>query len=381
METRRVLIYRNELLPASETFILSQANALQRFRPWFGGLMRVGNGLGLSPHPVLTLCTPESWKEKARRRAFLRTACNRKLVRAIAKWSPHIVHAHFAVDACAVLPIARLLNIPLVVTLHGYDVTSCEETLRRWPTTRAYLRRKEELWQYAAAFLCVSEHVRRCAVSSGFPPEKLWTHRIGVPFYDAGEQVQLRDRRVVLFVGRLVEKKGCGHLIRAMVHVQRVIPEARLVVIGDGPLRRTLEQEVALHCRSVTFPGFQSHSEVKRWMRRACVLAVPSVRASNGDTEGLSTVACEAQAEGLPVAAFATEGVTEAFPEERRTTLPKEGDIPALAEQILRLMTDDWAWHEASIAGRRYMETHFDLAAQTRLLEDKYEEIIARPHG
>jgi glycosyltransferase involved in cell wall biosynthesis len=381
MEARRVLIYRNELLPPSETFILSQANALRRFRPWFGGLTRVGNGLDLSFHQVVTLCGRESQKEKARRRAFLRTACNRKLVRAIAEWSPHVIHAHFAVDACAVLPIARLLNIPLVVTLHGYDVTSCEDTLRQWPTTRAYLRRKEELWKYATAFLCVSEHVRRCAVFSGFPSEKLRVQRIGVPLHDADEKVHLRDKRVVLFVGRLVEKKGCVHLIRAMSHVQRASPGTKLVVIGDGPLRKTLEQEAAQHCRNVSFLGFQSQAEVKRWMQHACVLAVPSMRASNGDTEGLSTVTCEAQAVGLPVAAFATEGVTEAFPEERRPSLSKEGDIASLSEQILHLMKDDAAWHEASLTGRRYMETHFDLAAQTRSLEDKYEEIIARPHG
>jgi glycosyltransferase involved in cell wall biosynthesis len=381
MEPRRVLIYRNELLPPSETFILSQTNALRRFRPSFGGLTRVIDGLDLSSHRVSTLCGPESWKEKARRRVFLRTGCNRRLVRAIEGLSPRIIHAHFAVDACAVLPVAKLFNIPLIVTLHGYDVFSSRETLKRWPTTRAYLRRKKELWEYAAAFLCVSEHVRRQVVASGFPHEKLWTHRVGVRLPEADEQSHCRDKKTVLFAGRLVEKKGCAHLIRAMFHVGQVIPEARLVIVGDGPLRNTLEREAALYCKNVEFPGFQSHTEVKQWMRQACVLAVPSVRAMDGDSEGLPTVLCEAQAEGLPVIAFATDGVTEALPMERRNSLPQEGDAFALAEQILHFLKDDHAWRQASDAGRRYVKSHFDLAEQTRLLEDKYEEVIARHYA
>src|SRR5580698_5829521 len=116
METSRVLVYRNELLPRSETFILSQANALRRFQPVFGGLKRVSDGLDLGRHLVLTLSESESWIEKALRRIFLRTGCTRRLTRTIAAQSPRIIHAHFAIDASAVLPIAKRLQVPLIVT-------------------------------------------------------------------------------------------------------------------------------------------------------------------------------------------------------------------------------------------------------------------------
>jgi len=299
----------------------------------------------------------------------------------VATLSPQVIHAHFAIDACAVLPIAKKLGIPLLVTLHGHDVFYGEKALKLWPTTRAYLRRREELWDYATLFMCVSEHVQRCAVISGFPQKKLWAHRIGVHLPDAPEQNGIRDKRTVLFAGRLVEKKGCIHLIRAMSHVRRVIPNVHLVIVGDGPLRKELEQEAAVHCEGATFLGFQPHAEVKRWMRRARVLAVPSIRAQNGDAEGLPMVVCEAQAEGLPAITFATGGVTEALPIERRNALPGEGDSAALAEQILYLMSDDQAWQAASDAGRLYVKSHFDLVSQTQLLEDKYEEVITRPHA
>jgi glycosyltransferase involved in cell wall biosynthesis len=381
MNTRRVLVYRNELLPPTETFILSQAGALQSFKPTFAGLKRVSDGLDLAAHPVITLCGPDSWFEKTRRRIFLKFGQSRQFIHTTAMQSPELIHAHFAIDGCAVLPIARELQIPLVVTLHGYDVSCREEALKQWPTTRAYLRRKEELWEYATAFICVSEHVRRRAVYLGYPMEKLWTHHIGTKLGARNKQEWHRRERIVLFVGRLVEKKGCIHLIHAMARVQRAIPEVRLVIVGDGPLRKSLEAEAASCFIDVLFVGRQSHIGVQQWMQRASVLAAPSVEGSDGDSEGLPTVLCEAQAEGLPAVAFAIDGVSEAFPAERRNTLPVAGDIAALADEIVRLIKDDQAWQETSNAGLHYVAKHFDLYAQTRLLEEKYEEVIARHHA
>jgi glycosyltransferase involved in cell wall biosynthesis len=127
----------------------------------------------------------------------------------------------------------------------------------------------------------------------------------------------------------------------------------------------------------MVFVGHQSHFAVQQWMQRASVLAAPSVEGSDGDSEGLPTVLCEAQSAGLPAVAFAIDGVTEAFSLERRKALPVAGDSAALADEIIRLLEDDGAWYEASSAGLKYVAGHFDLDAQTRLLEKKYEEVIA----
>ena len=382
MQPKRVLVYRNELLPPTETFIVSQANALRRFQPLFAGLRQLRDGLDLSPHQVFLLSTSDAWHEKVKYRAFLRIGRPGQLARRIAEQGPQLIHAHFAVDGCAVLPVAEKLKVPLIVTLHGYDVSCNEGALKRWPATRAYLRRRRDLWEFASLFICVSDSVRRRALSIGFPDEKLWVHHIGTELCDLENQGEKRRReKIVLFAGRLVEKKGCVHLIRAMDRVSQAVPDARLVVAGEGPLRKSLEDKAASCCGSAVFLGHQPHEAVKQWMRRACVLAVPSIEASNGDCEGLPTVLCEAQAEGLPVVAFETEGVREALPMDRRESLPKAGDIDALSEEMIRLLQDDQLWQRVSDAGKRHVRTHFDLAAQTRLLEDKYEEVLARVHA
>lgn len=284
-----------------------------------------------------------------KRRAFLRTGRANKLMRAISEQDPQLIHAHFAVDGCAVLPIAKRMKVPLIVTLHGYDVSCNEGALKRWPTTRAYLRRRKELGQFAAVFVCVSERIRQRAISLGFPEEKLWVHHIGTELRDPEDQEEAhRPEKIVLFVGRLVEKKGCIHLITAMSRVLQAVPGAQLVVAGDGPLRKSLEDKAASCCPSAVFLGYQPHETVRRWMQRTRVFAAPSVEAGNGDCEGLPTVLCEAQAEGLPIVAFGTEGVREALPMDRRESLPKAGDIDTLAEEIICFMQDDQMWRRVS---------------------------------
>src|SRR5207245_957249 len=91
---------------------------------------------------------------------------------------------------------------------------------------------------------------------------------------------------IVLFTGRLDEKKGCEYLIRAMAKVQSESPHMELMVIGDGPLRPELEQ-LAAHClRKYRFLGFQPREVVKHWMNRARMFGAPSIRARSGDAEG-----------------------------------------------------------------------------------------------
>jgi len=373
---RRVLIYRNELLPASETFILAQAHTLQRYAPAFAGLKRVDSSLNLQMHT-----RPAVSDSRLRRRIFLCSGMDPCLERRIAALQPELIHAHFAIDASAILPVARRMRLPLIATLHGYDVACEDEAFRRWPATRVYLRRRKDLWRYASLFLCVAEHVRTQAILRGFPPEKLFVHHIGVrlgapPLAPA----ESRERTTILFAGRLVEKKGCIHLLRAMPRILQRVPEAKLIILGDGPRREALEREARHFCRSVTFLGQQSHPQVKMWMRRARVLAAPSVRASNGDQEGLPTVLCEAQAAGLPVITFATNAVTEALPAELRGRMPDERDKEGLADAIVRLLQEDEEWKHASALGRKHAEEHFDITRQTRLLEEKYDECLRAWH-
>ncbi|MFZ0662712.1 MAG: glycosyltransferase [Acidobacteriaceae bacterium] len=377
-----MLLFRSELLPVSETFIAGQGAALRRYEPWFAGLKRVRNGLALDESRVIAATDGVSLRDKVVRRVYLRTAFAPDFLRRVEAVGAELIHAHFATDACAALAIEARLRVPLMVTMHGYDVTSDDAALRASGLGRVYWRRRQTLWERARVFVCVSEWIRRKALERGFPEEKLWVHPIGIdveafrPVALPAAELPVKEP-LVLFVGRLVEKKGCAYLLRAMRAVEARMPEARLVVLGDGPRRGALEAEArGLH--RCEFMGAASSDVVREWMRRAAVVAVPSVTAANGDSEGLCLVVCEAQAMGVPVVGFCGPGIEVVDGETG--LLVAERDTDALAEALLALLGDEALAARMGAAGCARARRLFDLRRQTALLEEKYDEVVAGAH-
>jgi len=373
-----VLIYRSDLLPASETFVAAQAQALRRYTPCFAGLHPIPTSLLIDPCDTTLLCQRDKFADKIRRRLFLATGIAPQFVRSLRRRQPVLLHAHFAIDAAAALPLQKDLHIPLVVTLHGYDATMADEGLRRYAAGRTYLRRRAELRARARFFICVSEHIRRQALERGVPEEKLRTLPIGVDLgFFVPDPLRSRDLDpIVLFVGRLVEKKGCTHLIRAMSQVEARHPTAKLLIVGDGPLLDPLRAQARARLRRCTFLGTQPPSVVRDLMYRASVLAVPSIVAASGDTEGLPITLCEAQAIGLPIAAFDGPGVSEAVVANETAMLVSQGDEGALAEAISCILGDAALAARLAAAGRSRAEQCFSLEKQTARLEDLYTEAL-----
>jgi hypothetical protein len=172
----RVVFFRSELLPLSETFIAGQADALQRFEAWFTGLKRIPDSLKLDPQRLTLATHSNALRDKVMRRLYMRTGIGPKFLHKIAKTNPAILHAHFATDGCVALPIQKHLNLPLVVTLYGYDVTSSDATMRNTPIGRTYLQRRTQLWKNASLFICISEFIRQRALKLGYPEDMLWVN-------------------------------------------------------------------------------------------------------------------------------------------------------------------------------------------------------------
>jgi glycosyltransferase involved in cell wall biosynthesis len=230
--------------------------------------------------------------------------------------------------------------------------------------------------RHGTLFLAVSEAVRRAALERGFPPERTVTHYLGVDlarFASEGE----REPGLVLHVGRLVEKKGTGVLLDAVAR----LPQARLVVIGEGPLRPALQRRAAAHGDRVRFLGSLPEEEVARWMRRASLLAAPSITARDGDAEGLPTVVVEAAASGLPVVATRHSGIPEAVTDAETGFLVPERDAEALADKMALLLGSGELRRRMGEAARRRARTDFDLARQTARLEAIYDRLGDRDHA
>jgi glycosyltransferase involved in cell wall biosynthesis len=370
-----VIIFNSLLLPPSQTFIRDPAEKLERFKAYYVGSRRV-QGLDLSPERTLVV-NQDNFLGKIEEQLFKFTGFAPRLYRQVQQLKPVLIHAQFGLSGALILPWARSLGIPLIVHYRGADATideasSLYTSLNHW----LYFQRKEQLKRETRLFIAVSKFIKDKLIEKGFPPEKIITHYHGVDLDRFYPDPEIERKPIVLFVGRLTEKKGCEYLIQAMAQVQLDLPDVELVIIGDGPLKPQLEAQAAQLLYRYQFLGVQPPDAVKNWMNRAWLLAAPSVTASQGDSEGLPNVVLEAQAMALPVVSTAHAGIPEAVIHGDTGFLTTERDIQGLANYSLQLLKDTNLWQRFSVKGRENMKANFDRTKQTRLLESIYQSVL-----
>ena len=246
--------------------------------------------------------------------------------------------------------------------------------LYQWP----YLAYRRQLWQRASLFLCVSEYIRDKAIRAGFPEEKVKVHYTGMncDAFTSSLPLSEKDPNLVLYVGRLVPYKGCDYLLRAMNLVQQLRPEARLVVIGDGTFRASLERLSGELGTGATFLGEQSPETVRAWLERARVFCSPSVTLENGMSEAFGNVFSESQSMGVPVVSFHHGGIPETMRDGITGLLAPERDVEQLAAHLTRYLVDQAFWAKSREDGMRWVQQRFDVRSQTAKLEDLYDGVI-----
>lgn len=381
---RTVIVYAEPLLSSTMTFVRSQGLALSAFAPVFVGPRHLDAGLELPEGRVVVI---REQRNGAGRLARLREVPFKVLgydpffFRRVKRFEPVLLHAHFGPAALTALPLAHWLNVPMVVTFHGYDATVTREHMRHARRqARVYVQRKAELRDGAQQFIAVSKFIKGRLLEQGFPDSKIAVHYIGVDTEVFQPDAHVQREPIVLYVASLHEGKGCEYVIQAMAKVQAERPEVELVVIGEGPLRKQLERLASESLKRHRFLGSQPPEVVRRWMNRAKVFSVASVSVSSGGTEAFGLVYAEAQAMGLPVASFTSGGVPEAVAHGETGLLVQEKDWQGLAENILELLRNEALWQRMSEAGQRRVHACFNLETQTRELEQIYESVLSR-HG
>jgi colanic acid/amylovoran biosynthesis glycosyltransferase len=371
----KVIIYSDYLLAASETFIHAQARALSEFEPVYAGSRRIP-GLDLSGEQVHLLNPKKDLWGKYRELGFKLTGFAPDFVGRLHRLNAVLLHAHHGPNGLRALPLARDLKIPLIVTFHGSDVTVTD--LRYQKATlgfRHYLANKRKLKKSRALFLAVSEFIRRKLLEQDFPGERVLVHYTGVDTKKF-QPASTEGDPVILFVGRLEQSKGAQYLIRAAGAVQRVLPAAELVLIGNGSLRSDLERDAKQQLRRYRFLGVRTPEQVREWMNRASLICVPSIRRRSGEEEGFGMVCAEAQAVGKPIVAFDSGGISEVVCHGRTGFLVPECDWQGLAESIVVLLRNPELRRRFGQSGREWVLHQFDLEHRTRALEEIYSNAL-----
>ncbi len=238
---------------------------------------------------------------------------------------------------------------PYLVTGHGADVTSMNSGVMK--------KLKIRCLENAGAVTVVSEALKK-NVSSLCKVDHLSVISMGCDTGQFGRQYRKENffgqngKKVVLFVGRLAEKKGVPYLIEAVRDL-----DVKLVIVGSGPMEAELRKMALPMGEKVFFAGPKTHTALKEIYASADIMVVPSITAKDGDQEGLGLVIIEAMASGLPVIASDSGGISSVLKDGVNGCLVPEKDSAAIADRIRYLIT-----HESCVES--LVENAYQTAAE-----------------
>lgn len=296
----------------------------------------------------------------------------------VRKESINVINAHWIVPQGIVARLVQSFSpVPVVLTVHGGDIFAFQGLVGRF-LKRLALRRAEACTANSAFThgqllqLCPTAEVSivPMGVDIGeFEPKQ--------PNFVLRRKLNV-DAEMILFVGRLVEKKGVHNLLSAMQRVLRKSPRATLVVVGDGTQRHDLERmaerlEIA---GSVRFLGKLPHEELPEYYAAADLFVGPSVVDRSGDTEGLGVVFIEAASAGLAMVGTSVGGISDVLIHDV-TGIAVEPDQPeALADAIERLLSDESLRSRLGAAARQHALSQFSWSQVAERFSNVFRKVV-----
>lgn len=317
---------------------------------------------------------------------------------------PDVVHIHnfFSVISPSVYYACKEEGVPVVQTLHNYrlacpaasfyrDGKICEECLDRGPfhavkygcyresklataalATMLEVHRRKNTWtEMVDCYVALTEFAREKMIQGGLPADKI---RVKPNFVLPDPGPRTSDGDYALFVGRLVDLKGVGTLIKAWSKLPASIP---LVIAGDGPYRPEMEKLISdFKLANVDYRGRLSRNETLATMKGARFLMFPSEW-----YEGFPVTIAESFACGVPVLCSRLGGMQEIVDDGRTGLHFTSGDAADMAEKV------QWAWsnpEETSNMGleaRAEFEAKYSAERNFGMLTEIYERVISRTKG
>jgi glycosyltransferase involved in cell wall biosynthesis len=295
-----------------------------------------------------------------------------KLSKIVRQWRPAIVHAH---DPHAVSMAALALSFgapeprPKMIASRRVDFHLQSHSFSQWK------------YRQMDRFIAASNAIKAILVADGIPAGRIDVVHDGIdvdkianrPSTDLHAEYWLPHGVPVLVnVGALVGHKGQKFLIDAMPLVLREVPDAHLVIFGEGDLRVPLEKQIKQLnlAKRVLLPGFRE--DVMSLMKSADLFVMSSV------TEGLGSAVLDAMAMGQAVVGTRAGGIPEAVVPDETGLLVEPSDSKALANAIVKLLKDDALRKQFGEAGRARVAEHFGV---DRLVEGTlavYERAVGR---
>lgn len=280
-----------------------------------------------------------------------------------------LIHAHFGFNAIAIYPVAKALNIPMVVTFHGVDASP------EYLDKKSYGEEVQKLIAYARSIIIVSPHMMDTLQLHRYK-EKV--HLIPccvnpAEFLRPVSTVQSSAVRI-LHSGRLISKKGVPDLIRVCVSLSLRYPHVKIDIIGDGPeLDLSKALAASAGTEAINFYGARSHGEVRSFMAASDIFVLNSRTGDTGDMEGLPVSVLEAMSMGLAVVSTNHAGIPLAITDGKEGLLVNEKDNEALENALEKLILDKDLRNKLGKAAREKVKEQFTIEKMNRRILEVYK--------
>ena len=376
-------------LSPTHTFIYSYLTASGRFTPVVISLNSFQN-TNVFPFPQDRLHTVgghwlyRHWlKGTGASRSAMRLL-NVRFARLVKRAKPALLHAHFGDIGYYAAAFRQTLGVPLVTSFYGYDMAPEGITvpglyggLRSYPSWPAMRR---VVFEQSDMILAEGPFMAQSLISHGCAEEKIRIQPLAIDPSSISYRGEARQhtRPVLLFVGRLVEKKGCIYGLEAARLLKAQGCDFEFRIVGDGNLRAPLERFVRDNelTGNVSFLGYRTNEQCLAEMSRADIFIHPSITADDGNTEGgAPTAILEAQAAGLPIVSTVHADIPNVVDVGKSAVLSPERDSASLSRTIRELLEDPERRLKMGEVGRRFVERHHGIERLAGLLQDRYSAL------
>jgi glycosyltransferase involved in cell wall biosynthesis len=290
------------------------------------------------------------------------------------KYKVSLIHAHWVIPQGLMAVLSRQLHlipktIRILCTSHGGDLFSLQggflQSMKRFT------------FRHSDHATVVSTAMRDHLNNMGCSTENISVQSMGVDltrqFVPDKNAVKIRD---IIYVGRLVEKKGVSTLINSIKLLNKDYPALKVTLVGDGPERSSLVQQ----CRQlgidkqIEFTGSIANDRVPKFYQSAKIAIVPSIVASDGDQEGLGLVAVEALGCGCATIVSDLPALSDVVTPGENGLVFTAGNAAELKSCITSLLNDASLYNHLTASGRQAIIDKFDWQA----VGARYLEIMAR---
>jgi len=343
-------------------------------RPWEGET-GFANQLKRMNYPFFSI--PVAKGPSSLRMNYLRVIKSGLLLQGIAKKSCfELIHTHGYFADIIGMPVSKVMGIPHMSTCHGF--ISNDRTLK------IYNRLDRLALRFCERIIAVSAEIKDNLLRNGIKESKVVVIQNAVQnFYEEEELAEKRiekrqllsieqDEFLIGYVGRLSEEKGVQYLIEAGSVLKESNEPFKIIIIGDGPRRKELEELTKSKGleKEVIFTGFQN--KVEEWLPILDVFVLPSL------TEGTPMALLEAMSMGIPVIASAIGGVPGIVESGVSGFLVDPGVFRAISDKILTLKNNLILRKRMAAEAVNLIKRRFDVQDWCRKIERQYDSLTQK---